>query len=125
MGDTIASLRRELIQLEARVRQANTAAATVDARQTKAIVAVAGRSQRTGLLIDPLPAGFTTQPITWPTPFPDDVYLVIPTVVVTSANLGQVFIQAGAKTPEGCTLVIRNTSGVAVQCIVDVLAIRT
>ena len=125
MGDTLASLHREIRQLEQAVRRIVTAGITTDVKQAQVIAAIFARSQRFGMLIDPLPTGFSTQPVTWPQPFPDDVYLVLPSVVVPSAQLGQVFIQAGAKTAEGCTLVIRNTSGVPVQCIVDVLAIRT
>ena len=89
------------------------------------IIAVNAKTQRAGQLIDPLAVGFTTIPITWPNPFPDTAYMVIPVVSVPVANMGQVFVTAGQKTTDGCTVVVRNTSAVTPAVVLDVLGIRT
>ena len=90
-----------------------------------AIAKVNAKTQRFAQLVDPLQVGFTTVEVTWPVPFPDTVYMVIPVVSVPAVNMGQVFASAGAKTITGCIVVLRNTSAVTPAVILDVLGIRT
>ena len=129
MVDDGRTLRRDLTRLRADLK----ALMAVVTRQgthigeiAAALPVIGAQSERFGQLIEPLATGFTTIEAVWPNPFPDTAYMLIPTVVAPTANVGQVFWQAGAKLTTGCTVVIRNTSGVAIPtAILDVLGIRT
>lgn len=122
------SLRRDLSQLQQTVRHLGITVVKQAEHIAELVAALAvfgARSERFAQLIDPLAAGFTTVDVTWGTPFPDTAYMVIPVVAAPAPNLGQVFVTAGAKTTDGCTVAIRNTSGAAIAVVLDVLAIRT
>lgn len=128
MVDDGRTLRRDLAKVRADLR----ALAAVVGRHTTHIAEIAAalpvvgaQSERFGVLLDPLPVGNTTVPVTWPTPFPDTAYMVVPALSVPVANMGTVFISAGAKTTQGCTVVVRNTGAASIVVVLDVLGIRT
>lgn len=129
MPDDAWTLRRDLNRVKAdlkRLTDVVTRQGTHIGELAAALSLFGAQSERFGQLIEPLPAGFTTVEAVWPTPFPDTAYMLIPTVVAPSANVGQVFWQAAAKLTTGCTVVIRNTSGAPIAtAVLDVLGIRT
>lgn len=123
------TLHRSLIRLEQRVKKLETLTDTQSARITQLfnLLALYGaQSERAGQDMSPLAAGASTVDLTWPNPFPDTAYIVIPTVIVPGVNLGQCFAELAAKTTAGCTIAVRNTSGGALgTALIDVVAIRT
>lgn len=128
MADDGRTLARALAKVRADLR----ALAAVVGRHTTHIADIAAvlpvvgaQSERFGQVIDPLPVGLTTVPVTWPTPFPDTVYMVVPVLSVPTANMGTVFVSAGQKTVTGCTVVVRNTGAASIIVVLDVLGIRT
>lgn len=124
MADDASTLRLAITRLQQTVRQLAT---LVERHTTQigAVAALADQSERFAADLSPLAAGITTLDIAWPHPFPDTGYGVYLTPIVPAVNLGQVFATYGAKSPTGCTLVIRNTSGGAISAGINALAIRT
>lgn len=59
--------------------------------------------------------GSTTQAITW-SPALAGNYIVVPTVITSAGNLGLLLasLQAGSKTPTGCTIIVKNNALVSI-----------
>lgn len=102
-------------------------------RLTKTVTALTapGRTQRVGLDFSPsglgqLAAGVTPVDVAWPVAFPDPFYSVTVTPIHAAANLGQFFwcLQSGSRTANGCTILVRNTSGAPLSIGLDITAER-
>lgn len=74
--------------------------------------------------LGPLGANSTTNvAITWPTPFPDSAYIVIPTRVTGAAGISASDCSLASKTPAGCVITVETSVAVG-SMFIDVLAVR-
>lgn len=90
------------------------------------LIKVNAKEQRAGATVENLIIGLHDVAITWPKEWPDTAYIVIPTVQVGDAALGNVhaILKPGSKTTTGC--VIRVRALVLIGTVgVDVLGVRT
>jgi len=88
----------------------------------------AAATQRANNTQPGLAVGTTDITITWPLPWPDTAYLVIPTIICGTAALGSLHatLKQSAKTPADCVITVANTGAATVgQYALDVLGIRT
>lgn len=94
-----------------------------------ALTAVAAKTQRAAATITgPFAVGSTDVTITWPTPWPDTAYGVIPTIVSGTAALGSLdaTLKSGTKTTVDCVVTVANTGANPVGTFaLDVIGIRT
>lgn len=115
---TIAALTAEVARLAGRVR-------AIERRVALLAVVEAARVKRSVQNIGPLATGTTVVPVTWPVPFADDLYVVLPELVTGVNGIGAVHaaLTVGSRTPEGCTITVVSTASVAVA-VLDVLGVR-
>lgn len=87
---------------------------------------VNGKTQRVTTTIGPIAIGATDVTITWPQPWPDTAYGVIPTLVTGDAAVGNVHAQLknGTKTTTDCVVRVVTTAALA-SIGIDVLGVRT
>lgn len=133
MDDRADLVRRDLLkiiqQLKARIdnqAQNIAALATSATNQAAQIAAIAAKEQRVNQAITLVANVPQDVPVTWPNPWPDTGYGVIPTLTTGPAALGKVdaTLKAGSKTTTGCVITVLSTVDVA-SAGLDVVGIRT
>lgn len=130
MVDDPRLLRRDIARLQATVKRLATAmtANPAVAALSQAIAAVNAKTQRQAVTVGPLGIGSTDILITWPTPWPDTSYAVVPTIVSGTGALGSLTatLKVGSKTTDNCVVTVANTGLAAIGSFaVDVIGIRT
>lgn len=119
MADDTRALRRDLTRLQLQLRQLADTLTNLAAGTTT--------TQRAGATLGGLSVGNTDITITWPRPWPDTTYAVIPTIVSGTGALGSLdaTLKAGSKTITDCVVTVANTGLLAVgQFAVDCIGMR-
>jgi|KBSSwiStaDraftv2_1062776.scaffolds.fasta_scaffold01170_62 hypothetical protein len=132
MAGDLAALRRDVDQLQQAVRRLTD---TVNHQHDQIILlgndlgVVEARTQRVGANLSSIVVGSIDVTITWPTPWNDTVYTVMPTILSGTAALGALYatLKAGSsKTETSCVITVANTGLVTiVSAALDVVGIRT
>lgn len=124
--DDVRSLRRLIDRL--RIDERITDLVNKVAGLGTSLAKVNAKDQRFGTTLTALAVGTTDVAITWPDPWPDTSYIVIPTVITGAAAVGLVTatLTAGSKTVLGATVTVANrTAGMLASVGLDVLGVRT
>lgn len=87
------------------------------------------KDRRAAVALTSLPLGLTEVDITWTPPYEDNLYAVLPTLVVggvvLTAGIG-VSLKPGTREPDGCTIIVANLGlAIIASATLDVVTIRT
>jgi hypothetical protein len=124
--DDVRSLARTIARMRIDARLTELAGKVFDLAQ--ALGRINAKDQRFGVTVNSIAVGATDVTVTWPQPWPDQAYIVIPTLITGAAATGllSASLQPGSKTTDGCVITLVNRSGATIASAgLDVLGVRT
>jgi hypothetical protein len=126
MAEDVRSLSRLIARLRIDARLTELAGKVFDLAQ--ALAKVNAKDQRAATTVSNIVVGATDVTVTWPQSWPDQLYIVIPTLITGAAATGLLFasLKPGTRTENDCVVTLVNRSAATIASAgLDVLGVRT